>query len=49
MHRRLRPARRRLPRPSTHLMGLEGLKWEKVEDGKHYMTRAQYDMCNEQL
>ena len=30
-------------------MGLEGLKWENVEDGKHYMARAQYDMCNEQL
>ena len=34
---------------ATHLMGMEDLKWEKVEDGKYYMSRAQYDTCNEQL
>ena len=33
------------------VMGVEGLVWEKVdvESGMHYMSRAQYDMCNEQL
>ena len=34
---------------ATHLMGLEDLVWEKVGDGKYYMKRAQYDMCNDQL
>lgn len=34
---------------ATHLMGMEDLKWEKIEDGKYYMSRAQYDACNEQL
>ena len=33
----------------THLMDMPNLKWEKVEDGKYYMTRAQYDTGNEQL
>ncbi len=33
---------------ATHLMGMEDLKWEKVEDGKYYMSRAQYDPCNDQ-
>jgi len=30
-------------------MGLEGLKWEKVEGDQYFMSRAQYDHCNEQL
>ena len=34
---------------ATHLLGVEGLKWEKVEDGRFYMSRAQYDLCDEQL
>ena len=34
---------------ATHLMDMPDLKWEKVEDGKYYMSRAQYDMGNEQL
>ena len=34
----------------THLMDLPDLKWEKShEGGKFYMSRAQYDACNEQL
>jgi hypothetical protein len=33
----------------THLMGMEGLEWEKVEGELHFMSRAQYDACNEQL
>ena len=34
---------------ATHLMGMEDLAWEKVEAGKYYMSRAQYDACNDQL
>ena len=34
---------------ATHLMGMEDLAWEKVEAGMYYMSRAQYDACNEQL
>jgi len=30
-------------------MGLEGLKWEKVEGDLYYMTREQYDHSNDQL
>ena len=33
----------------THVMGMEDLEWEKVEAGKYYMSRAQYDACNDQL
>jgi hypothetical protein len=33
----------------THLMDVPDLKWEKIEDGLYYMSRAQYDACNEQL
>ena len=33
----------------THLMDMPDLVWAKVDDGKYYMTRAQYDMGNEQL
>ena len=33
----------------THLMGVPDLKWAKVEGGKHYMDRVQYDLCNDQL
>ena len=33
----------------THLMDMPDLEWEKVENGKYYMARAQYDMGNEQL
>lgn len=35
--------------PVTHLMDMPDLVWAKVEDGRYYMTRAQYDMGNEQL
>ena len=34
---------------ATHLMGVPDLEWEKEEDGLFYMSRAQYDLCNEQL
>ena len=34
---------------ATHLMGVPDLKWAKVEGGQHYMYRAQYDLCNDQL
>ena len=34
---------------ATHLMGVPDLKWEKAEGDKFYMSRAQYDMCNEQI
>ena len=33
----------------THLMDMPDLKWEKVVRGKFCMSRAQYDLCNEQL
>ena len=33
----------------THLMDMPDLKWEKVVRGKFYMSRAQYDLCNDQL
>ena len=33
----------------THLMDVPDLKWEKIEDDQYYMSRAQYDACNEQL
>ena len=33
----------------THLMDMPGLAWESVgEDGLYYMSRDQYDLCNEQ-
>ena len=35
--------------PATHLLDVPNLKWDKVEDGKYYMVRKQYDFCNEQL
>ena len=34
---------------ATHLMGVPDLKWEKKEGDLFYMSRAQYDNCNEQL
>ena len=33
----------------TLLVDMPDIKWEKVEDGKYYMSRTQYDMGNEQL
>ena len=33
----------------THLMDMPDLKWEKKARGKYYMSRAQYDLCNDQL
>ena len=35
--------------PATHLLDMPDLKWEKEENGKFYMKRAQYDLVNEQL
>ena len=32
----------------THLLGMDDLTCE-LKDGMYYMSRAQYDMCNEQL
>ena len=34
---------------ATHLMDMPGLEWAKFEQGKYYMTRAQYDACNDQV
>ena len=34
---------------ATHLMDMPDLKWDKVEDGKYYLSRAQYDAGNEQV
>jgi hypothetical protein len=33
----------------THLMDMPDLKWDKVENGKRYMSRKQYDFCNAQM
>jgi len=34
----------------THIMGVPDLKWAKEEQrGKHFMSRAQYELCNDQL
>ena len=30
-------------------MEMPDLKWAKVEGGRYFMERAQYDACNEQL
>ena len=35
--------------PATHLLDVPDLEWEKEENGKFYMKRAQYDFVNEQL
>jgi len=37
--------------PSRALRDMPGLKWAKIEqgEGKYYMTREQYDACNDQL
>jgi hypothetical protein len=34
---------------ATHLMDMPDLVWEKSDRGKYYMSRAQYDLCNDQL
>ena len=34
---------------ATHLLDMPGLKWEKVEGDTYYMSRMQYDLCNQQL
>ena len=34
---------------ATHLMGVPDLEWVKVEGDTHFMARAQYDLCNDQL
>ena len=34
---------------ATHLMGVPDLEWVKVEGDKHFMSCAQYDLCNDQL
>ena len=33
---------------ATHVMEMPGLGWAKKAGGKWYMSRAQYDLCNEQ-
>ena len=33
---------------ATHVMDMPGLEWAKQAGGKLYMSRAQYDLCNEQ-
>ena len=32
----------------THLLDMPGMAWAKVEGGRYYMSRAQYDSCYEQ-
>ena len=34
---------------TSHLLPMPDLVWEEREDGRFYMSRAQYDACNEQL
>ena len=34
---------------ATHFMDMPDLEWAKVEEGKYYMSRGQYDLGNEQL
>jgi hypothetical protein len=36
-------------RAATHVMEMPDLKWEKEEDGRYFMKRAQYDAGNDQL
>ena len=33
----------------THVMEMPELVWDKVEQGLYYMSRGQYDLCNDQL
>ena len=33
---------------TTHLMDMPGIAWVKEEDGRRFMSRAQYDLANEQ-
>jgi len=33
----------------AHLMDMPDLEWAKVEGEKYFMSRAQYDMSNDQL
>ncbi len=33
----------------THVMDMPDLAWEKREGDEYYMSRAQYDLCNEQF
>ena len=30
-------------------MDMPDLVWDKIEDGKYYMSRAQYDLGNDQM
>ena len=34
---------------ATHLMGVPDLEWVKVEGDEHFMSCAQYNLCNDQL
>ena len=34
---------------ATHFMGIPDLEWAKVEGDNYYMTREQYDLCDDQL
>ena len=34
---------------TSHLLQMPDLAWEQQEDGRFYMSRAQYDACNEQV
>ena len=33
----------------THVMEMPKLVWDKVEEGFYYMSRRQYDLCDDQL
>ena len=34
---------------TTHIMDMPNLEWQRVEEGKYYMSREQYNSCNDQL
>lgn len=34
---------------TKHLAEMPDLKWEKEEDGRFFMSREQYDLCNDQF
>ena len=34
---------------TTHLMEMPNIAWTKVERGFYYMSREQYDLCNDQV
>ena len=35
--------------PATHFLDMPDIEWAKKEGGRFFMSRSQYDHCNEQL